>query len=133
VATPGTADADQALSAAVASVNHAMAQMQSEIDAPPAQQANYVPTELLRPFDVNLPTVDLDQAAGVLSGYAGYQLDVVNPDKLSPPMVSLTGVRVPLIDLFRSLGAQGGTQVDVSVNADTKSVQVTYHNDVPHA
>ncbi|MGD0104490.1 MAG: DotD/TraH family lipoprotein [Rhodopila sp.] len=150
VAVAGTADANRALSEAVASVDRAMTQMQGEFNAPatpgtlnpatpgalntpPATTQSYVPVELQRPFDVNLPRIDLDQAAHILSGYAGYQLQIVNPDRRPPVTVSLTGNRVPLLDLFQSLGAQAGSKVDVLVNANTRTVQLTYRADAPNA
>ncbi len=130
VATTGAADASRALNEAIASVDRAMAQF-DEAQAPQAEpkgQADYVPVELRRPMDVHLADISIDQAAAVLAAEAGYKFAVNNPKKLPPLTVSLNGARVPVIDLFRSLGAQAGKKAAITVNGDTRSVEVTYHD-----
>jgi defect-in-organelle-trafficking protein DotD len=130
VATTGVPDATLALSKAIASVDRAMNQFDpaQAWENGPTAPSPYVPVELRRPMDVNLANVSIDQAAGMLAGAAGYKFAVINPSKHPPLVVSLSGARTPIIDLLRSLGAQAGTKAVVTVNGDTRSVEVAYRD-----
>lgn len=129
VKTSATADADRALTVAISDVDRAMAQMQGDPSSP-TQLSSYVPAELQRPFNVNLTNVPIDQAASMLAQAAGYRVVGVDASRPQGPSVTLKAVSTPLIDLFRSLGSQGGTLVNVSVNADTKVIQIIHNGGV---
>jgi defect-in-organelle-trafficking protein DotC len=129
VLSPGVADTDRALSKAIASVDAVMAQLNPYAATRASVPDRYVPAALLRPYDVNIADTPIEQVAATLARAAGYHLDVVNPDSVPSVPITLRENRKTLADLFRDLGTQGGTQADVILNADTRTVRLAYHKD----
>jgi len=126
VLSPGVADTDRALTKAIGAVDAVMAQMNPYAETRAPVPDRYVPAELLRPYDVNISNAPIDKVAGQLAAAAKYNLRIVNPDGVPPVPVTLHETRKTLMDLFREIGTQGGTQVNVVVNGDTRSVQLVY-------
>jgi len=128
VSVPGMADTDRALRESVARVNQAMNEMDGRRVAvrEPTSPGPYVPAELQRPVTAAL-TGSLDGAAQALAERVGYQFASNATASTVPVPVALPGQAMPLIDAFRSLGAQAGQRADVVVNADRRQVEVRYH------
>lgn len=127
VSAPGMADTDRALRESVARVNQAMNEMDARAVAvhKPTTGA-YVPAELQRPVSAAMAGT-LDRAAQALAERVGYRFaSNATPGTVLVP-VTLPGQPLPVIDLFRTLGAQAGQRADVLVNADRRQVEVRYH------
>lgn len=129
VLSPGVADTDRGLSKAIVNVDAVMAQLNPYATTPPTAPYRYVPAELLRPYDVNVANTPIEGVAAVLARAAGYHLDVVKPDGVPSVLITLRETRKTLADLLRDLGTQGGTQADVVLNGDTRTVRIVYHTD----
>lgn len=127
VVTPGVADTDKALRESIARVNRAMNQMGGAgvVSRQPTSAGPYVPAELQRPVLAAL-TGSLDQAAQALAERVGYGFASNATADTAPVRVSLSGQPAPVIDLFRSLGAQAGQRADVLVDADRRVVEVRH-------
>ncbi len=128
VSTPGMADTDKALRESIARVNQSMNEMGDKGASfrQPTTAGAYVPAELQRPVSAAL-TGSLDSAAQALAERVGYRFASNATPSTTPLQVSLPGQPMPVIDLFRSLGAQAGQRADVRVNADQRQVEVRYH------
>lgn len=127
VVAPGIADTDKALRESIARVNQAMNQMGGAgvVSRQPTSPGPHVPAELQRPVSAAL-TGSLDQAARVLAERVGYGFASNATAGTAPVQVSLSGQPAPVIDLFRSLGAQAGQRADVLVDADRRVVEVRH-------
>lgn len=126
VLSAGVADTDRALTKAIGNVDAVMAQLNPYAATRAPVPDLYVPAELLRPYDVNITNTPIDKVAATLANAAGYRFDAANPDGVPAVPITLHETRKTLIDLFRDLGTQGGTQADVVVNGDTRSVRIVY-------
>ena len=85
-----------------------------------------MPAELLRPqsFAWSGP---IDVGAKALADRIGYRLVVTAPDAAAPITVAVNLADVPVIELFKALGAAAGTQATVIVDPDHHQVQVRHH------
>lgn len=128
VSAPGMADTDRALRESVARVNQAMNEMDGRGIAVHESTTSgaYVPAELQRPVSAAMAGT-LDGAAQALAERVGYRFASNATPSTMPVPVTLPGQPLPVIDLFRTLGAQAGQRADVVVNADHRQVEVRYH------
>ena len=83
------------------------------------------PRELLRSISVNW-VGPIEQITERLAERVGYNFNVVGIRPPVPVVVTLNAVEKPVIEVLRDLGLQGGTRADVVVNAENRTVEVSY-------
>ena len=83
------------------------------------------PRELLRSISVNW-VGPIEQITQRLAERAGYHFNVAGIRPPVPVVVTLNVVEKPVIDVLRDLGLQGGTRADVVVDAEKRTVEVSY-------
>lgn len=83
------------------------------------------PRELLRSISVNW-VGPIEQITQRLAERVGYNFNVSGIRPPVPVVVTLNAVEKPVIDVLRDLGLQGGTRADVVVDAENRTVEVSY-------
>lgn len=83
------------------------------------------PRELLRSISVNW-VGPIEQITERLAERVGYNFNVAGIRPPVPVVVTLNVVEKPVIDVLRDLGLQGGTRADVVVDAENRTVEVSY-------
>jgi len=83
------------------------------------------PRELMRSISVKWAG-PVEQITQRLAERAGYKFDVIGLRPPVPVVVTLNVVEKPVIDVLRDLGLQGGKRADVIVDAENKTIEVSY-------
>jgi len=118
--------AELALQRSIGQVDSAMLSLGGMNVASRLPGAPVMPAELQRPESLAW-SGPLDDGAKALADRIGYRLVVTAPADTTPLSVAVNLANVPIIDLFKALGAAAGTQATVIVDPDHHQVQVQHH------
>jgi len=83
------------------------------------------PRELMRSVSIEWAG-PVEQITQRLAERVGYTFDVIGLRPPVPVVVTLKVVEKPVIDVLRDLGLQGGQRADVIVDAENKTIEVSY-------
>lgn len=118
--------AELALQRSIGQVDSAMLSLGGMNAASRLPTAPVMPAELQRPESLAW-SGPIDDGAKALADRIGYRLVVTAPAETVPLSVAVNLAKVPIIDLFKALGAAAGTQATVIVDPDHHQVQVQHH------
>ena len=122
----GMPSAELALQRSIGQVDSAMLNLGGMNVASRSPAAPVMPAELQRPQSLAW-SGPIDEGAKALADRIGYRLVVTAPENTVPISVAVNLSNVPIIDLFKALGAAAGTQATVIVDPDHRQVQVQHH------
>jgi len=122
----GMPSAELALQRSIGQVDSAMLSLGGMNVASRLPAAPVMPAELQRPESLAW-SGPIDDGAKALADRIGYRLVVTAPAETVPVSVAVNLANVPIIDLFKALGAAAGTQATVIVDPDRHQVQVQHH------
>ena len=122
----GMPSAELALQRSIGQVDSAMLSLGGMNAASRQPAAPVMPAELQRPESLAW-SGPIDDGAKALADRIGYRLVVTAPADTTPLSVAVNLANVPIIDLFKALGAAAGTQATVIVDPDHHQVQVQHH------
>lgn len=84
-----------------------------------------VPKELLRTMSVEW-TGPIEPIVKTVADRTGYKFAVMGLKPPVPVVVQVSSVEKSAIDVLRDIGLQAGTRADVVVNADSRTIEVSY-------
>lgn len=87
------------------------------------------PAELQRAVSFNWMG-PVEPLARELAGRAGYTYRAIGNPPPTPILVTINAFNRPMIEVFRDIGLQMGTRADLRLDANTRSVEIIYAENV---
>ncbi len=89
------------------------------------EMAPGAPQELRRTMSVEW-TGPIETITQRVAARAGYSFNVSGDRPPAPVIVDISAVEKPVIELLRDIGLQAGSRANIVVNADAKTIEVSY-------